>query len=786
MKISKIIGCLIIIYLINAASCFGGKSEVFLGTAKAVYTGDGYMLATRSHNNTWDIQILGLASSTTTAHNLTISPTEKYASDVFINNITADGSLSAIKVKLPPGTQFANYVRNIFVNGNVNKITLTGADLGAGDGQDGLVKIKGSVKSIIVKGKKYRPFKGADYQWWGGNIWADINVSNSFNKILTKGGHIYYDSDGGILGNISAREDAKQILSKGAIVKIKKDDPASKVMFGGGISANVNVGDNKINTIKSKGGIISNGKISCRQLNQLKIIGQKILDTRPIMPPEKQGIHKVCAEIGNGSAESYKKCALKQLIVKNGSIRDSLFSAKGNIKTLKTIGETNNGMGLISNVTARAGYEGSLSKNQKPSITPSTCVTSLHTGVELIIPFIVDSSDSNELLTTRIKYRGPALDSVISNYNGETFFGTNRWKCSSYPQTGMFVWTSVDDDQGIYSNITVRVRDDSAPNLYDELSIVVSLFASNVAPTISVVPSDSPRIFNLAFETKLDWNVSVFDLDLSDPLTFSLENDSIGLVISNIATRTYYVFSTNNSFGFYSNISFKVTDSFGLTDSETISVHIISNFPPNVWTSLETNYFVRAPGESLEFFIVAEDTELTALTFPRPLELPSLAAYTTAVFNTDIPVSNAFLWTPDSSDTGIYNWSFFVYDSHDVSLSGTVTITGKVTNQFYNPAVPESPGEKFFLAPAYHPGDINNITIADSARRCKFIGGVDDNGSENWSIASYLGKIKNVKIIGTAETNTFVSLKEFKIPKKLNLDFDKNEIWINGTRETAP
>ena len=554
-------------------------------------------------------------------------------------------------------------------------------------------------------------------------------------------------------------------------------------MFGGGISANVNVGDNKINIIKSKGGIISNGKISCRQLKQLKIIGQKVSDPRPVISPENQGLHKICIEAGNGSSESYKNCAIKQLIVKNGSIRDSLFSAKGDIKTFKTVGEIGSGMGKISNIIVRAGFEGSLSINQKPSIFPSICVTSLHTGTELIIPFVVDSSDSNEILTTRIKYRDSALSSVISNYNGETFFGTNRWKISGYPQTGMFVWTTVDEDQGISPDIIVRVRDNSTPNLFDELSIVVSLFASNVVPTISVAPSDSPRIFNLAYESLLDWKVTIFDLDFSDSLTFSLSNDSMGLVISNTADRLYNVYSTNNTIGFYSNIVFKVTDSIGLTDSEIISVNIISNFSPTVWSTLDTNCFVSAPGETLDFFIIAEDTELTYLTFLRPEELPLAAEYSAAAYNTDTPVSNYFKWIPTVTNVGEYCWDFYVYDSHDVSLSSTVTIFGKITNQFYNPAAHEILQKVTYAAPTYYPGNINNVNIADSANFSKFIAGVDDNENENWSTASYLGKIKKVKINGTAESNTFVSSKDIKFPKNVTLDFDKNEVWINGTKK---
>jgi len=770
-------------FLLGSLSCFATKFEAFLGTAKATYNGSGYMLATRLYNNTWNIQILGLADSTSSAPNLKIIPTEKYPSDVFINSITADGSLNSIKVELPPGTQFANYVRNIFVDGDVNKITLTAADLGASDGQDGLIKINGSVKNIIVKGKKYKPFKNADYQWWGGNIWADIKISNSINKILAKGGNIYFDNEGGILGNISANGHLKQLYSKETILKIKKNDATSKTSFGGGISANVNVGNNEIKTIKAKGGIISNGKISCRQLKQIKIIGQKLSYPQSIVSPENQGINKICVEAGNGSIESYENCAIKQLIVKNGSINDCLFSAKGDIKTFKTIGEIDNGKGNINNVIARGGYEGSLSKNIKPSITPSICVTSVHTGIDLIIPFVINSTNVSEILTTRIKYRGNALNSYISNSYGKTFSGTNRWEISSYPQTGMFVWATVDEDQGVAPLITVRVRDDSTPNLYDELSISASLFASNVAPTISVVPSDNPRIFNLAYKTLLDWDVTIFDLDFSDELFFSLENDSLGLVTNKISNRKYNVYSTNNLIGFYSNIIFKVTDSTGQTDSTSISINIISNLSPKISTTLDSNYFVRAMGESLNFFVVAEDTELTDLTFVRPLKLPPTAIYSNRTVNTAIPVSNIFYWTPHFLETGSYSWSFYVYDSHDVSLSSTITITGKVTNQFYNPITPKISKKFTYVAPTYHPGNINNISAAGAARASKFIAGVNDNETEDWSSSSYLGKIKKVKINGTATSNTFVSSEDFKIPNKTPLDFNNNEVWINGTKK---
>ena len=114
------------------------------------------------------------------------------------------------------------------------------------------------------------------------------------------------------------------------------------------------------------------------------------------------------------------------------------------------------------------------SSNCTSSVTTSICA-----GSEIIFPFSVSTINSNEVLDVYIRNRGAALNSFISNYNGKTFFGTNRWTITDESASGMFVWVTSDAFIGNNSNIIVRVRDNSIPNLYADLNFKINVIESN-------------------------------------------------------------------------------------------------------------------------------------------------------------------------------------------------------------------------------------------------------------------------------------------------------------------
>jgi len=182
--------CFIACAVINL---YAAKTVRYIDALKVTYNGLGNMTAgaSDSGNYTYKIEITGLSSVTNTKNKITdslvIKPTSKSANSIFIDKIFADGALNKIKVTFPPGKDgLASCVRNIEVDGYVNNITIVGGDLGAPDAHDGEVKIAGSVKQILVKGKKHKIKNTKNAEWWGGNIWADISANEGVAKIIAK------------------------------------------------------------------------------------------------------------------------------------------------------------------------------------------------------------------------------------------------------------------------------------------------------------------------------------------------------------------------------------------------------------------------------------------------------------------------------------------------------------------------------------------------------------------------------------------------------------------------
>ncbi|NLF40269.1 hypothetical protein GX586_12545, partial [bacterium] len=484
---------------------------------RAKYRGDGIMTVKPVADNTWQITITGMGT-TTDRNSLVIAPVNKNRNTVAINAIIGDGSFGTISVRFPPGQECAGYVRNISVNGSVKTLTISGGDLGASDGLDGVVSIGGYVKTLTVKGRKYNVPYTKLTEYWGGNVWADLMVRHHLRKCVVKGGNLFYDMAGGVLGSLTSIGPVKLISVAGATVVTNRGDSASKVFTGGAINANITASGYPVGTIKANGAAITAGSIVCQSLKQLAVLGRN--PPGPFyLDEQRQGVFNVLLQTPE-SPLSYLDCGIRTISAKNASVRDTLVSAKGTISTIKTTGDAMPGVGMISNAVFRAGFVGSLSQNTAPAIIPATYVTSTAARIPLVVPFVATSGNTNETLTVYLRNRGMALNSFISNHAGAVFSGTNRWMGHS-PMSGMFVWTSADYNQGSNSNITVRVRDDGTPNLSADLTMIVSVWSSNVAPQLTLTPSNTTRIVSLMDTNQVSWTAEVFDLNPDDTISFS-------------------------------------------------------------------------------------------------------------------------------------------------------------------------------------------------------------------------------------------------------------------------
>ena len=640
------------------------------------YSGAGKAEITNVYKDVWEINITGMNVFTNTSsgkNRLTINPQSGQKNNptaIFINKITTDGSLESLTIKFPPWFNGAgSFLRNLEVNGYVKKIMIQGGDLGSTVDRDGKVYIKDYVNSLIVKGKKYKNKDKNRTEWYGGNIWADIEIGSYAKKIMVQGGNIHLDKNGSTLGSIKLGGDIKQIIAKG--VKVKETNTLFK-LYGGGIGSYI-YSENEIKSILAKGGAYIGGKVNCRQILNLKIIGQKEpgntnLTFQTYLP--EQGIINAQFEIHNYNENS----TIKNVSVKNGIIRNSLFSAYEDIKSIKVAGEVDDffGKGNIENTVIRSGFIGDLSTNLPPEINPSIAITYLPESGSLVIPFSVESENTAEILSARIQYKGEAFSSIISNYSGQVFSGTNVLRGSS-PLYGMFVW----DSPFKCSNIVIRAYDNGSPNKYSDLNLLIGYATNNAVPEITITPSDNPRYINLLKTNDFSWDVSLYDANIEENLIFAIEDDTLGLSMTPLSARDYTVSAENVTEGTYPDILFKVTDEKGLEASKRITV-IVTNIPPLFLhatfndKTYDNNTFEWLTNTPINFVITAENEELTDITF-----LPAANMTTGGIYRNVEVAENKFSWTPTIADVGEKTFVFYAVNSDNFtnSVSATIIVT---------------------------------------------------------------------------------------------------------------
>ena len=573
---------IIFIYLLVFCFCQiieAGKITKKIDVLVVTYSGEGDLTYSATTDYKYDFKITGMGSTssvTKTKNKLTIKPINKSRNSVYINSITADGPLNSINITLPPGKVKASCVRNISVNGYVNSIKITGGNLGDSEAKDGYFEINGYLNSLMVQGKKYNVPKTKTTEWWGGNIWSTIFVDGNVKKIMVKGGNISYYNNDSLMGLIYAVGDLSKLSVSGVIVKTNRADSTSKVLFGGGIGSQITCENGEIKSLIVKGGAIKGSYIYCNQLGKVQVIGQSS-ELAGVLNTEK-GISKTLIEVTKESGD-YKLSSLKNLLVKNGTVKDSIFSVKGNLNSFKVVGEADGNLGNVFNTITRVGYQGNLSESIAPKITTDTIVTNIGNDTTLVVKFEVENKQPGTKTYTRIRYRDLAYNSFISNYNGEIFSPDQWWETSETISSGMFVWTVPSELKGAYLEPILIARNDGIPYLAETVTFGVAVDFTNLPPTVSLDPSYNPISFDI--NASISWTCTVYDVNSDEDITLSVTGpqDFNSFNITEYKKRHFLVKSIQSDpkAGTYDNVTFKAKDSSGLETSKIITVNITTN-----------------------------------------------------------------------------------------------------------------------------------------------------------------------------------------------------------------
>ncbi|MCX7005134.1 MAG: hypothetical protein NTV22_17910 [bacterium] len=566
------------------------------------------------------------------------------------------------------------------------------------------------------------------------------------------------------------------LAANGTAMKTNNADKTSNVMFGGTLNADVSCPGYRIKQLNAKGGTIIGGSYNCLQLAKVNIIGQKSTNPPRRLPPSMQGMFRVyltASDVGGDGKDSI----INNLTIQNGSLRNCLFANKGNIKSVKISGETVNGMGMISNVVMRAGFVGDLSvSNTEPSIAADNTSTTVYGGNVITMPFVITQGDPGELLTARIHFRDYAIDSMISNNLGQTFFGTNRWHIYNTPATGYFLWATSTQFLGTSSNITLRVYDNGIPSKDDMLTFVINVTTTLTPPVIVLTPPNNPRTYTVG-SGYLEWIASIETPYLQPAITYSIDvysSNAFGMTVLNLGNQqTLFHATVIPPVGTYSNVTFTASNG-SFSSQKSITVIITTNVLATVATSLAKPDVTVPINTALDFEVFLRNAAAECTL--RPLSLPLAATCEPRATGARV------LWVPRYSDIGIHALIFQARDArmpwYTASVTASVTVVASLTPAPTAAArrAPRGGWEGSFN------GDFTSLNCVGAVYDSMFISSASDQVANDWANAIYFGKLGSMNIQGVARSNTFVSTKKIGIAQSDAFDFMHNFVWINGTR----
>ncbi|MBN3041292.1 MAG: hypothetical protein JW867_09185 [Candidatus Omnitrophica bacterium] len=223
-------------------------------------------------------------------------------------------------------------------------------------------------------------------------------------------------------------------------------------------------------------------------------------------------------------------------------------------------------------------------------------------------------------------------------------------------------------DQGIYSDIKIRVQDNAEPSLGDEELFTVTVGDSNRKPVLE--PLENQRV---AVGGELILKIRAADPD-SNHLTFSTGElpQGAAFIDNNDNTATFSFRPAINQVKVH-RVVFSVSDG-RLSDSITIDIEVYAKNRPPVMNEL--NYWTTVEGYLMSTKVSATDPDNDPLT----LSVENLPRGATFVDNGN--GSGLFSWKPGWDQAGKYQ---IIFTASDGSLSDSKPFNITVGNQNYAP-----------------------------------------------------------------------------------------------------
>lgn len=280
--------------------------------------------------------------------------------------------------------------------------------------------------------------------------------------------------------------------------------------------------------------------------------------------------------------------------------------------------------------------------NRAPSIT-STPITTATPGIAYSYDLDATDPDTGDVLTYSLTTApsGMAID----------------------PVTGLITWTPNTNQLGSQT-VSVRVQDVGGLSAAQTYSVTVSPAPANQAPTITSTP----------VTTATDGQLYSYDIDATDPnagdvLTYSLVAGPSTMTVDPASGLVQWT-PTAAQVGVHSGITVKVTDSGGLSASQTFNITVQSgNHPPTITS---TPPFTATEGQLYTYAVAATD--------PDPGDVLGYSLTTAPTGMTIDPATGLIGWTPATAQIGVHTVAVQVKDPGGFTVTQTYTLTVVAAN----------------------------------------------------------------------------------------------------------
>ncbi len=342
--------------------------------------------------------------------------------------------------------------------------------------------------------------------------------------------------------------------------------------------------------------------------------------------------------------------------------------------------------------------------NQPPTLA---AIGSQNTDEGVNLNFGVSASDPDGTTPSLTTSTLPTSASFTDNLDG----------------TGTFDWTPDFTQSGSYS-VTFYATDDSAAVDSEIVSITVDQV--NQPPVIATLGLQSTtEAVNLTF----DINVSDIDGTIATITADGVPADA-NFTDNGDNTGTFSWTPDYFSSGLYS-VTFYAVDDSGAADTEVVSIEVIDagNQPPVLDPIGPQSTFESV---NLNFGVTASDIESTpALTTSI---LPD-----GAVFTDNGDGTGTFDWTPNFTQSGVYNVTFYATDDSSAVDSEVVAITVTNSNQppvlaaIGNKEIDEGVNLNFGVSASDPNGTIPTLTTSTLPTGASFTDNGDGTGTFDWT-----------------------------------------------------